>query len=228
MRSKRERRRSSGSGSRGIRIWSGCARVTVGLGLVCALAVWPDIWLLIAMSALAAVSLLSRPARRRRATRILQRSGPLALGLLGSAGLVALLGWPGVGVTAALWATGLLVGRGRPFTRRWTTDVPWQELEEAFAEPASDDDPDADLPAGDEVATLDDSALCHAWRRSFVQLQASRSVPRRAEVVQLRQQYLDELDRRHPTELRSWLASGARAAGNPLPYLGRPTRHPRP
>lgn len=65
---------------------------------------------------------------------------------------------------------------------------------------------------------LDDAALCQAWRRSFLLLQTSR-VDRVVRVVELRQQYLDELERRHPAGISRWLASGARAAGNPLPFL---------
>jgi hypothetical protein len=81
----------------------------------------------------------------------------------------------------------------------------------------------AGLPPAEELEALDDPALCQAWRRSFVQLQACRSVRRRSEVVALRQLYLDEMARRHPIQLRRWLQSGARAAGNPLPFLRRRT-----
>jgi hypothetical protein len=37
--------------------------------------------------------------------------------------------------------------------------------------------------------------------------------------VEERQSYLDELERRNATGLAAWLASGARVASNPLPYL---------
>jgi hypothetical protein len=80
----------------------------------------------------------------------------------------------------------------------------------------------AEMPDADGVPTLDDDALCQAWRRSYVRLEASRGADSRLDVVRLRQLYLDELVRRHPAEVRLWLASGARAAGNPLPFLERP------
>jgi hypothetical protein len=79
-----------------------------------------------------------------------------------------------------------------------------------------------ELPTDDSVTTLDDEALCRAWRRSYLQLDASGIGSRRLAVVRLRELYLDELSRRHPAEVRQWLASGARAAGNPLPFLRRP------
>ena len=44
---------------------------------------------------------------------------------------------------------------------------------------------------------------------------------------QERQRYLDELERRNATGFTAWLASGARVASNPLPYLVE-TRNERP
>jgi hypothetical protein len=82
----------------------------------------------------------------------------------------------------------------------------------------------AGMPGAEGVPALDDGALCQAWRRSYVRLEASRAADARLEVVRLRQVYLDELVRRHPAEVRHWLESGARAAGNPLPFIRRPCR----
>jgi hypothetical protein len=39
--------------------------------------------------------------------------------------------------------------------------------------------------------------------------------------VEERQRYLDEFERRNSTGLTAWLASGARVASNPLPYLAK-------
>jgi hypothetical protein len=80
-------------------------------------------------------------------------------------------------------------------------------------------------PAATELSAtlrdLDDEALCLAWRRSFVHLQRATSPSSRLCYVQQRQRILDELERRSPDGLAAWLASGCRAAGNPLPYLVR-------
>jgi hypothetical protein len=75
-----------------------------------------------------------------------------------------------------------------------------------------------------ELSALDVEALCLAWRRSFLVLEAARSAAERLAVVDQRQKYLDELHRRSPDGLAAWLAAGARASGNPLPYVVRPWR----
>lgn len=92
-------------------------------------------------------------------------------------------------------------------------------------EPATPRGPATSLaggPAADparELGSLGDAALCWAWRRSFRLLEAATSAAERLSVVEQRQQYLDELTRRSPEGVAAWLASGARASGNPLPYL---------
>jgi hypothetical protein len=72
----------------------------------------------------------------------------------------------------------------------------------------------------EQARGMSDTDLCRAWRRSFVTLEHTRGVHRRAQVVALRQMLLDELETRYPAGLRAWLASGARAAGGPDRYLG--------
>jgi hypothetical protein len=79
------------------------------------------------------------------------------------------------------------------------------------------------MPAADRVPVLDDRALCDAWRRSYVRLQACSTTGARHEVVRRRQLYLDELVRRHPAGAQRWFDSGARAAGNPYPFLAPPS-----
>ena len=72
------------------------------------------------------------------------------------------------------------------------------------------------------VELLDDAALCRTWRRSFVQMGADCSAEVRLTVVDHRRRCLDELERRSPDGFAAWLASGARAAGDPLPFLQDP------
>jgi hypothetical protein len=76
--------------------------------------------------------------------------------------------------------------------------------------------------AASAARALTDHDLCRAWCTSFDVLQSASGVEARARVVSLRQAYLDELDRRDPLGLSAWLASGARATGNPDRYLSRP------
>ncbi|GAB2651679.1 hypothetical protein [Kribbella swartbergensis] len=70
-----------------------------------------------------------------------------------------------------------------------------------------------------EVAELSDDALCLAWRTSFSALQRANSPAERLLVVEERCRYLDELARRNPPGVAAWLASGARAAGNPARFV---------
>jgi hypothetical protein len=75
------------------------------------------------------------------------------------------------------------------------------------------------LPGPTEAARLTDEELCLAWRRSFRCLERARTTIAVQDVVRLRQVYLDELARRHPSGIQAWFSSGARAAGGPDRYL---------
>ena len=70
----------------------------------------------------------------------------------------------------------------------------------------------------DELSLLTDEQLCQAWRASYRALGDGPSGIRMGAVAE-RQRVLDEFERRNSRGLAAWLASGARAAGNPLPYL---------
>ena len=203
-------------------VWKIAAGMTIALGLGCAVVVWG-----VAGPAASSVAfflpgfLISLAAGRRLRASV--RAGCwTALGLMAAAGLLAALGWSGAFLLVLLAVTSpaasILLRTGRP--------EPEEEL--AVPEEVEPDGSVAQLDSllpgmvdVDAVRTLADAALCHAWRRSFVRLETSRGAARRLEVVGLRQLYLDELERRHPTEVQEWLSSGARAAGNPLPFLVR-------
>jgi hypothetical protein len=60
--------------------------------------------------------------------------------------------------------------------------------------------------------------LCTGWRRSYFQLLVARDTADRPRLVQRRQDYLDEIERRDPRGFRRWLAGDARAGGDPRPY----------
>jgi hypothetical protein len=81
------------------------------------------------------------------------------------------------------------------------------------------------LPTCAEAGRLTDEELCLAWRRSFLGLERAHTTVALQDVVRLRQAYLDELTRRHPSGVRAWFDSGARAAGGPDRYLHR-SPHP--
>ncbi|MFF1609286.1 hypothetical protein ACFVYA_16005 [Amycolatopsis sp. NPDC058278] len=74
-------------------------------------------------------------------------------------------------------------------------------------------------PPARPVAALSTDELCTAWRRSYFQLLVSRDAQGRRRLVQRRQEYLDEIERRDRSGFLRWLADGARAGGDPGPYL---------
>jgi hypothetical protein len=78
----------------------------------------------------------------------------------------------------------------------------------------------AELASAD-VATKDTRTLVRDWRRSFVALEQAVDPVTKAAVVQARQAFLDELERRDPDGLHEWLESGARAAGDPTKFMSR-------
>lgn len=77
------------------------------------------------------------------------------------------------------------------------------------------------IPPPTGVEALSDEELCQNWRASYTALQRPLSLGQRSATVTERQTYLDELERRNPRGFAAWLASGARAPGNPLPYVSR-------
>ena len=73
--------------------------------------------------------------------------------------------------------------------------------------------------------SMDDTNLCFAWRRSYLALQRSLSLHARLRIVERRQEFLDEFEQRNPRGFSAWLASGARAAGDPSKYIASAQRH---
>lgn len=75
---------------------------------------------------------------------------------------------------------------------------------------------------GPDLRRLSTDELCQAWCASYLVLvdRSSGSVTKAfLATVEERQSYLDEFERRNAAGLASWLASDARVASNPLPYL---------
>jgi hypothetical protein len=74
------------------------------------------------------------------------------------------------------------------------------------------------IPRGDDPSLLTDDQLCEAWRSSTAALRGG-STHRVNRMVERRQQYLDEFERRNPKGLKVWLASTDTAACDPCVYL---------
>ncbi|HET7195403.1 MAG TPA: hypothetical protein VFI99_10495 [Nocardioides sp.] len=75
-----------------------------------------------------------------------------------------------------------------------------------------------------EVEGLADGELCRVWRGSYSALLEASDAATAAQVVRVRQAYLDELDRRHQQAMSEWLASGPRPATGPERFLQAPRR----
>jgi hypothetical protein len=102
-------------------------------------------------------------------------------------------------------------------------DRPLDDLDEVDWPTPGPDHATVELSLPTAPGSLDDDALCWAWRHSYVVLQHTHTAATRLHVVEVRQAYLDELERRNAMGLAAWLASGARAAGNPSRFIQHPT-----
>ncbi|HEX6514010.1 MAG TPA: hypothetical protein VF049_00425 [Nocardioidaceae bacterium] len=69
------------------------------------------------------------------------------------------------------------------------------------------------------VESMDHRTLRFGWRTSYVALRHRVPAHLGVQVVQRRQELLDELERRNRYGFEAWLASGARAAGDSTRYI---------
>jgi hypothetical protein len=202
--------------------WDVFVVATVMLGLACATGVWglrASIAVLVTSTCTAAVI---GGVVTERVTAGIRTGVAVGVCLGAAAGLVAGLGSLGVLILLGLAVTSPVVlsrleGRWRavpPRGRSFDAGPPEPEPPDEVAAPTPMIEP---APA--DVRALDDAELCLEWRRSFVRLETVRGAAARLAVVEQRQRYLDELQRRHTDAFQKWLQSGARASGNPLPFL---------
>lgn len=211
------------------RAWWWCASLATTFGLLCSLVEWGwqgsvtgIVSIGVFAGTIATAAWVGDGLRALR--RILRLSVVAALTGTAAAGLVAVFELTGLVVVLVLVGTS-------PAVRMLFRALRWPSAETAPVVPRVA--PPTNLasscveiapegwstsPTGD-LSLLDDDALCLAWRRSFLLLQGTRSAADRLVIVEQRQQYLDELHRRSPEGLTTWLTSGGRASGNPLPYL---------
>ena len=227
MKSKPSSTRRRRLGHLGARLWRFVTSVVTTVGVLAATQLWGwgTCFAVILSAGLCAgcVATVTGPARLGRLLRISAVSGALVAGTAGLvqlAGVVSLLVIVPIAATApALWS--------RIRVWRILAAGPVEELDPPPA-PAPESrrasDLELRLPALVAIlGALDDAELCLAWRRSFVLLNEAASPEEKLVVVTLRERYLEELQRRSPSGVSRWLDSGARASGNPLPYLeGRP------
>jgi hypothetical protein len=237
MRSRADSGRSRSRGRRDLRkaVWRWGSRLTMTVGVLCSAARWgwattlAEVLVFAFCAAFIAGAILASDGLNAtlKVTRIALSTG---FALPAVAGVVAVFGAAGVLLLLGLLAISPAV--------RFCVENRWFIAENAFA-PAATTEPrrrdaaqavepvPAPQPASivtyaalpRDLDILDDAALCLAWRRSFPMLEAARTEPERMALVDQRQLYLDEMQRRCPKGVAAWLASGARASSNPMPFL---------
>ncbi len=139
-------------------------------------------------------------AQGRRAGVLVAAS--TAAGWLVAVGLVVLMGAASGIVFLAAVATGL---------------VAWLWRRPGPAPPRAPPGPAVDVPSPPVTRTT--SELCAAWQRSYFAMLDIPAGPRRWELVRIREDLLDELERRDHDGFARWLDSGARAGSDPSPFL---------
>lgn len=203
-------------------IWWCVASTVTCIGLLCALSAWG--WRLPAgfgASTACVVAACGAPFLIGQGVGAVRRLARLALeaGLVmpASVGLMAALGVSGLVITLMviaahprLWLLARIISaRDAGDLGASPSTPPWDDLSSPVWHPETPE----------QLQGLADDELCLAWRRSFVALNTAPSASERLRVVEQRQRYLDELQRRSPDAFASWLVSGARAPSNPLPHL---------
>lgn len=226
-------------------VWRGLCGLLGALGVVVALAwsVWASsaLFVCVAVTAggIAAIQKKNaslgtpdtaslRRLRRQDVTRSALLSGVVTTA---SIGLLILFGFlQGLLVLATIaggspYAIGYCLRRfapaSRPARNGRLDDEHWPKPEPGYP---SGTDPDlaadaATSPRRTAPRSLSDDALCLAWRTSFSVLQRTNSPSQQLRIVEERQAYLDELERRDARAMAAWLASGPRAAGDPSRFV---------
>lgn len=147
--------------------------------------------------------------------------------LIGGGIAVALVGFAALlGQRVGLLASLVLVSS--PFAvrayGRWLRSIPTPSAAQldAFARVFADAGVGfVGLPPEPDPRELTDEDLCRRWRASCLDLQRRQSAAQVIRLVEQRQIYLDEFERRYPGGVAAWLASGAGTLDYLTPYAIR-------
>jgi hypothetical protein len=178
----------------------GVLGVVAGAFLVPADAMFP----LLFVAALIGLTVATSAWSKREETTIFPRSGRCVViavtvisAIVACAGYVVLLGAAGPGLVVVLGATS-------PAAMRWCG----RRL--------------GHIPGRlDGSGALTTAELCRQWQDSYEALRDATTAAARLRIVETRQLYLDELERRDPVGLEAWLGGNASAAGDPSRFLAR-------
>lgn len=139
-------------------------------------------------------------------------------GVIAAAATIAVLG-----LIAGFGGWGLLICLLFAATSPPATERFWRWWEQQRLERREQQIPPEERRVSDHprrrCSEMTTSELVHAWRASFTSLQRAQTTTAKNEIVDRRQQYLDELERRDPDGIRRWLDSGARAASDPSRFI---------
>ena len=226
------------------RAWSTCAQVATAIGLAAAVARWGWQGPLAGVLGLAFIvaAMTAAVAAGEGGFRALPRMAwtglATALGVTAVAGMVAVFQSLGLLVVVMLFGSSPAVTTAIRVLWHSVMDTPDTAQRDGPPAQAHATRADVDLSGAptpavpatwwspEEFGSLDDVSLCLAWRQSFILLESAQSPEDRFAVVEQRQRCLDELQRRYPQGVAAWLSSGARASGNPLPFLSDPPHRP--
>lgn len=80
----------------------------------------------------------------------------------------------------------------------------------------------------DDLTLVPTELLCREWRASYARVSAAPSLELLTEEVHRRQEVLDEMEHRHPTGFRAWLATNPPANEDPECFLATEVAHEEP
>lgn len=168
----------------------------------------------VAFAALTAISSHAADCYRQRRLRAPDRRliGTALVGGAAAGAAVGLAGLLGVGVLALGMVLLAASPHVLPAYVRALTSVPVSMgagLSAWMSPPACVSPQSAQTPAAPNLRLLTDQRLRGVWRASFLVLQRRPRSSEVAAIVEQRQRYLDEFERRNPRGFEAWLARGA-------------------
>ena len=209
-------------------VWRALWGTVAAVAIAAAFIVWPlsvvGLFVIPASVAAFATFLYYREPTRPLATRSQALRRSFSVGTRTGAGMLALASLVSSLLTLAWPLLALCLGTS-PFVIRRVRDAVRSTSESRRRrERARTEEAAWWSMLAQEVEGLADGELCRVWRGSYSALLEAADAATAAQVVRVRQAYLDELDRRHERAMNEWLASGPRPATGPERFLQAPRK----
>lgn len=151
----------------------------------------------------------------------LGRTLPLVgVGTACAVGYLAIAGVGGLVLVLVVLATSPVVARALSGLRRREGRKPlrWDTVVESLAYAAHDV---AVARPPSPLAGLTDERLCQVWTKSSLALSAAPSTERTASLVEDREAYLEEMERRNLTGVVAWMVAGETSGSDLLSFLAQ-------